>query len=112
MAVFPRPSRPGAFWADLKAFLHGQERHKLLFGLLSILMPALIVLGFYVDSRTDPPKAQIIFVQSWPSSRTDAEIEKQNIADQKVRDAQLAEKRRGYQKLANQLGIDYEQAKR
>jgi len=111
MAVFPRPSRPGVFWADLKAFLREQERHKILFALLSIMMPALIVLGLYLDSRTDPPKAQIIFAESWPENRTDAEIIKQNIADQKVRDAQLAEKRQGYRKLADQLGIEYEQAK-
>ena len=39
----------------------------------------------------------------------DAEIIKQNIADQKIRDAQIAEKRRSYRKLADQLGIDYEQ---
>ena len=109
MAVFPRPSKPSAVWADFKALLRQQERHKLLIALVSILMPAIIVTGFYVDSKMDPPKAQIIYAQSWPASRTDAEIIKQNIADQKIRDAQIAEKRSSYRKLADQLGIDYEQ---
>jgi len=112
MAVFPRPSRPRAFVADLKAFLRGQERHKILFALLSIMMPMLILTGFYFDSKTDPRKAQIIFVENWPASRTDAEIIKQNIADQKIRDAQRAEKQREYQRLADKLGIDYGPAAR
>nr|WP_047169926.1 hypothetical protein [Sphingomonas sp. Y57] len=112
MAVFPRPSKPSAVWADFKALLRQQERHKLLIALVSILMPGIIVTGFYVDSKMDPPKAQVIYVQSWPASRTDAEIIKQNLADQKIRDAQLAEKQRSYRKLADQLGIDYEQPKR
>lgn len=109
MAVFPRPSKPAAVWADFKALLGQQERHKVLIALVSVLMPAIIVLGFYVDSKMDPPKKQIIYINSWATTRSDAEIEKQNIADQKVRDAQLAEKRKGYQRLADQLGIDYEQ---
>lgn len=106
MAVFPRPSRPSAVWADFKAFLRQQERIKILFALLSILMPMIIVTGFYFDSKTDKPKAQIIFVNSWPSSRTDAEIIKQNIADQKILDAARLKKQQEYQRLADQLGIE------
>ena len=106
MAVFPRPASPRAVWTDLKAFLQGQDRIKLLFALLSILMPMLIVTGFYLDSRTDPPKAQIYYIQSWPATRTDAEIEKQNIADQKILDAARKAKRAEYQRLADKLGIE------
>lgn len=106
MAVFPRPSSPRAAWSDFKAFLRQQERHKILFALLSIMMPALIVLGFYVDSKTDRRPATIIYINSWPASRTDAEIEKQNIADQKILDAQRAAKRAEYQRLADKLGIE------
>ena len=106
MAVFPRPSSPRAAWADLKAFLRGQDRIKLLFAALSILMPMLMVLGFYVDSKTDPPRAQIIYAQSWPASRTDDEIERQNIADQKILDAKRRAKQLEYQRLADKLGIE------
>lgn len=106
MAVFPRPSSPRTAWNDLKAFLRQREKHKLLFALLSIMMPMLIVLGFYFDSRTDPPKAQIIYAQSWPASRTDAEIERQNIADQKILDAQRRARQEDYKRLADKLGIE------
>lgn len=106
MAIFPRPSGPRAAWTDLKAFWRQQERHKILFALLSILMPMLIVTGFYVDSKRDAPRETITYINSWPASRTDAEIEKQNIADQKILDAKREAKRREYQKLADQLGIE------
>ncbi|KRB82679.1 hypothetical protein ASE00_11635 [Sphingomonas sp. Root710] len=106
MAIFPRPSGPRAAWTDLKAFWRQQERHKILFALLSILMPMLIVTGFYVDSKPDKPRETITYINSWPASRPDAEIEKQNIADQKILDAKREAKRREYQKLADQLGIE------
>lgn len=106
MAVFPRPSSPRAAWADFKAFVSQREKHKLLFALLSIMMPMLIVLGFYFDSRTDPPKAQVIYAQSWPASRTDAEIKRQNIADQKILDAKRRARQAEYKRLADKLGIE------
>lgn len=106
MAVFPRPSSPRAAWADLKALLHQQERHKFYIALVSIMMPALIVLGLYLDSRTDPPKPTITYITSFPPDRTDAQIEKQNIADQKILDAKREAKRLEYQRLADKLGIE------
>ena len=106
MAIFPRPARPRALLADLASFLRGQERHKILFALLSILMPALIVAGFYIDSKTDRRKPDIIYVQNYAPDRTDAQIRRQNMADQKILDAKREAKRREYQKLADQLGIE------
>jgi hypothetical protein len=105
MAIFPRPSRPRVFLADLGSFLRGPGRHKILFALLSILMPMLIVAGFYVDSKTDRRKADIIYVQNFAPDRTDEEIRRQNIADQKILDAKREARRREYQRLADQLGI-------
>jgi len=107
MAIFPRPSRPSAVWADLKAFLKQQERPKFLILALSICIPLLIVAGFYHDAAMDQPKAQIVYAQSWPATRTDAEIVKQNVEDQKKLDAKRLETQRQYQRLADKLGIDY-----
>jgi hypothetical protein len=105
MAIFPRPARPGALVADLKAFLRGQERHKIWGVVIAIVMPGLILTGFYVDSKRDKRKPDIIYVQNYAPDRTDEEIRRQNIADQKILDARREEKRRQYQKLADQLGI-------
>ncbi len=112
MAVFPRPSGPRAVWHDLKAFVRQQDRPKYGIMALSVFITAMIVLGFYHDAKMDQPKAKIIYAESWPSSRTDEEIIKQNIADQKKLDAKRAETQRSYQRLADKLGIDYEQGRK
>ena len=68
-------------------------------------MPALLIAGFYVDSRRDPPKPEMYFIPSWPTTRTDAEIIAQQKIDQKKKEARLEAKRQEYQRLADQLGI-------
>lgn len=105
MSVFPRPSAPRALLADLRAFFLGQGRYKISFAILSILMPMVIVLGFYIDSNIKPPPRGITYVQSWPVTRTDDEIKAQQKIDQVKRDADREKKRQEYQRLADQLGI-------
>ncbi|KKC27055.1 hypothetical protein WP12_05360 [Sphingomonas sp. SRS2] len=106
MAIFPRPSGPRAAWSDFKALWRQQNRHKILIALLSIMMPMLIVTGFYVDSKRDKPRETITYITSFSPDRTDAEIEKQNIADQKILDARREARRLEYQRLADKLGIE------
>jgi len=108
MAVFPRPASPRALIADLKAFFATRQRHQLLIGAVSVAMPALIVLGFYHDSHVEPPKEEMYFLPSWPADRSDAEIIAQQKIDQKIKEKRQAEQRAGYQRLAKQLGIDYQ----
>lgn len=105
MAI-PRPSKPSALLRDLRAFLGGEHRHRLLFGFLSLLMPALLIAGFYVDSRRDPPKPEMYFIPSWPADRSDAQIIAQQKIDQKKKDAEREAKRQEYRRLADKLGID------
>jgi hypothetical protein len=104
--AFPRPSSPRAAWADLKAFIAGPQRHKLLFGFLAVLMPAIIVYGFITDARTNIlPGRSIMYIQSWPADRSDAEIIAQQKIDQKKKEAADLERRRAYQRLEKQLGM-------
>lgn len=105
MAI-PRPSTPRAALADLKAFIGGQEKHKIGLAIISVMMPAIMIFGFYIDSRTEPPGPQVIYAQSWRADRSDAVIEKQNIADQKILDAKKEAKRQEYKRLADKLGIE------
>ncbi len=106
MAVFPRPSSPRVLLADLRAFLATRQRHQMVIAAISMGMPVLIVLGFYHDSQTEPPKPEMYFLPSWPADRSDAEIIAQQKIDQKIREKRLADKRASYQKLAKQLGIE------
>lgn len=104
MAI-PRPSKPSVVWRDFLAFMDGGHRHKILFAGLSILMPALLIAGFYVDSRRDPPKPQMYFIPSWPATRTDAEIIALQKIDQKKLEERREAKRQEYKRVADQLGI-------
>jgi hypothetical protein len=102
--ALPRPSSPLTAWRDLKAFLGQQERHKFVFAAIAICVPMVIVTGFYVDSNIKP-EAQIIYVQSWPASRTDEQIKAQQKIDQAERDKAAAERRRQYRELEKRLGM-------
>ena len=102
--AFPRPSSPLAALRDLAAFIAQQDRHKIAFAIISLLIPGLIVLGFYVDSDIKP-EAQLIYVQSWPADRSDEQIKAQQKIDQAERDKAAAEKQRQYQEMEKRLGI-------
>lgn len=104
--ALPRPSTPAAAWRDLKAFLDQRGRYRYVFAAVSILMPALIVTGFYLDSRTEPPGPQLIYVQSWSADRSDEVIKAQQKIDQALRDAAREARRQEYQRVADQLGIE------
>ncbi len=105
--ALPPLHRPRTLLADLRGFLANENRHKLAVGALAIAMPAIIVYGFIRDGRTNiMPGRSIIYINSWPASRSDAEIIAQQNIDQKARDAAAAEKRAAYQRLARRLNIE------
>ncbi|WCT72988.1 hypothetical protein PQ455_15310 [Sphingomonas naphthae] len=105
--ALPPLSRPSTVIADLKQFFAGEHRHKLLVAAGAILMPALIVVMFIKDGNSGilSTRRTITYIQSWPATRTDAEIIAQQKIDQKIREQQQAEKRAAYQRLAKRLGI-------
>jgi hypothetical protein len=92
--------------ADFRAFVRQREREHWIGGALAVLVTIIIVIEFLVDSTINtasPP--QIIYVEQWKTTRTDAEI----IADQKKRQAEkeaaAKERQRQFQKLEKQLGM-------
>jgi hypothetical protein len=109
MAFFLRPSGPRALWKDLASFWRSRPRGQWVAGVLAIGMTSAIVLGFYLDSRSlGETRAQVIFVDSWPANRTDAEIVAKQKADQAERDAAREAHRRRLQEIdesLNRLGI-------
>ena len=103
---FPKPVGPRAAFADLRAFMRQRSREKVIGGMLAVLVTAIIVIEFLVDSKinTAPPPT-IIYADSWKADRTDAEIVEQQKVDQAKRDAAAKEKQRQFQKLEKQLGM-------
>ena len=107
MSWFPRPSSPIAALRDFKNYVIGQpSREQVIGAALAFLVTVIIIIEFIVDAQigTKPPP-RVVYAESWPVNRSDAEI----IADQKVdqarREAAIKERQRQFQKLENQLGI-------
>ena len=107
MAILPPTVGPRAALKDLTAFLRQRSREQVIGASLAVLVTIIIVIIFFVDSKINtasPP--QIVYIESFPADRTDADI----IADQKKaseerRKAEEA-RRQEFQKLQKQLGIE------
>lgn len=105
--ALPRPASPRRAYNDLAAFFRHRSRHQLIAGGLAIILPALILVGFYEDGKTNlaPPRKQLIFAESWRADRTDAEIIAQQKIDAKAKAEAKIEKQHSYQRLEKRFGI-------
>ena len=84
-----------------------RSREQVIGGALALLVTAIIVIEFLVDSKTGMSQpAQIVYVDSWSENRTDAEIKADQKKDQEKRKQAQLEKQREFQKLANAFGIE------
>jgi hypothetical protein len=105
----PRPATPAALVKDLRAFWRDRPRGQWVAAVLAVAVTSAIVLGFYFDSRSiAPPREQVFFIDSWPATRSDAEIIAKQKADLAERDAAIAAHRRELQRIdqaLNRLGI-------
>lgn len=105
----PRPSGPRALWRDLSDFWRDRPRHQWVAASLAVLIPIAIFVAFYFDASTNiAPGPQVIFVESWPMSRTDAEIKAKQRVDLRRREQAEERRRREFQRLdesLNRLGI-------
>jgi len=100
----PRPSSPRALWADLRAFAAQRAPHQWIAALVAIVMPIAIVIVFTIDGRTNiAPGPQIIYVESWPANRSDAQIVAEQKKDKARLDALKKERQREFQKVDEKL---------
>ena len=107
MSVFPRPVGPRAAISDLLAVFRNSSREQRIAGGLALLITAIIVFEFFIDSKVNTaPPPTIIYVDQWNANRTDAEIVAQQKKDQAARDAAKKARQREFQKLEKQLGIE------
>ena len=106
MPVLPPTFGPRAAFGDLAAFLRQRSREQVIGATLAILVTIIILILFFVDSKINTaPPATVVYVESYDSNRTDAEIVADQKRDQAKKDALKAERRRQFQELQNQLGI-------
>jgi len=105
----PRPASPRALWADLRAFWSTRPRHQWAAAFLALLIPVGIVTAFYFDTTSNiMPREQLMYIDSWPSTRTDAEIKAKQKADAAALKAARLERQRQFQRLEegmNRMGL-------
>ena len=100
----PRPASPRALWADLRAFTSERRPHQWVAAALAIVMPVAIIIVFVIDGHTNiMPGPQLIYVESWPANRSDAEIKAQQKIDQAWRDKANKERQEMWKKHDEQL---------
>lgn len=100
----PRPASPRALWADIRSFTAERRPHHWVALALALCIPLGIVFVFDLDGRTNiAPGPQLIYVESWPASRTDEQIKAQQKIDQAWRDKALKERQEMFKKHDEQL---------
>ena len=79
---------------DLRSYLAGRPPYEIVFLMLAIVITAIFIYLFARNDYTPPTyKPNIIYVEQWPLSRTDAEIRAAQKIDQKVKAKRLAEQK-------------------
>lgn len=107
MSFFPHPSSPRAAFRDLLAFMRQRSREQVIGASLALLVTAIIVIEFVVDSKMNTaPPPEVVEVQLYSPTRTDAQIAADQKKDQAAREAQKRADQQQYKQLAKQLGID------
>ncbi len=107
MAILPPTVGPRAAFRDLTAFLRQRSREQMIAAALAVLVTIIILIIFFVDSKINTaPPPQVVFVENYPATRTDAEIKAdQQKASEDRRKAEEA-RRREFQKLEKKFGIE------
>jgi hypothetical protein len=106
MSLIPRPVGPRAALADLRNFMRQRSREQVIGAALAVLVTAIIVIEFLVDSKINTaPPPQIVYVDSWSANRTDAEIIADQKKDQAEQEAALKARQEQFKKLENTFGM-------
>nr|WP_315379416.1 hypothetical protein [uncultured Sphingomonas sp.] len=77
---------------DLRRYLATRKKHELWFMMLALVITFGIIVVFVKDSHVPVPyKKNIVYVDSWPITRTEAEIrEKQKVDEAKRQEEEAA----------------------
>ena len=90
--TFLKRFSPIVAYRDLRFFLATRKRHELAFMALALAVTLLILWAFVKDSHFEKPyERNIVYVEQWPITRTDAQIRAQQTIDQAKRNIEKAE---------------------
>ncbi len=77
---------------DLRSYLATRPPYEIVFLMLAMGATGFLIYLFARNDIAPPPyRPDIIYVEQWPLSRTDAEIRAAQVVDQKVKEKRLAD---------------------
>jgi hypothetical protein len=99
---------------DLIGFLRTPGRHSPLLFLAACVPTAIIMYTFYLDAleKSTPPPREIIYIESWPATRS-LEESKAAIAErQKRKDELRLQQKEAYKAFGRAVGMDVDRIER
>lgn len=108
MAIFPRPVHPKSALADLREMFAPDRPHRWTILALSMTLTAIMIWGFYLDSKPFIPyKQDVHYVESWMADRLDSDIIRRQMQDLAGYEDSLLEAQKEFQGVADKLGIEW-----
>lgn len=107
MPMLPPMHSPRAVWRDLRAILKRRSREQAIAAALSVLFTVTIIVIFFLDAKVNTaPPTTILFVDSWSTNRTDAEIKADQVKDRKANEERAKVRQDQFKEIANTFGIE------
>ena len=100
--------------SDLIGFLRAPGRHSPLLFLAACVPTAIIMYTFYLDAmeKGTPPPREIIYVESWPASRSIEESKVAIAERQKRKDELRLREKEAYKAFGRAVGMDVDRIER
>ena len=99
---------------DLVGFLRASGHHSPWLFLAACVPTAVIMYTFYLDSidKATPPPREIIYIESWPATRSLEETKAAIAARQKYKDEMRAREKEAYKAFGRAVGMDVDKIDR
>jgi hypothetical protein len=99
---------------DLIGFLRNTGKHSPLLFLAACMPTAIIIYTFYIDAlvKGTPPPREIIYVESWPATRTLAETKAAIAERQERKDEMRVREKEAYKAFGRAVGMDVDKIDR
>jgi hypothetical protein len=100
--------------SDLVGFLRTSGTHSPWLFLAACVPTAIIIYTFYLDSieKGTPPPREIIYVESWPATRSIEESKAAIAERQKLKDEMRAREKEAYKAFGRAVGMDVDKIER
>jgi hypothetical protein len=99
---------------DLVGFLRASGHHSPWLFLAACVPTAVIMYTFYLDSieKATPPPREIIYIESWPATRSLEETKAAITERQKYKDEMRAREKEAYKAFGRAVGMDVDKIDR